>query len=312
VLCDVDPTTFDFVHEQLERIVDQDTLCVVPCHLWGLPADIERSRVIAARAGAWVVEDAAQAMGGVSSGRKLGTIGDVGFFSLGRGKNITCGSGGIIMTNSDPLGDAIGRRYAELPSPSWTQTLAEWLRVVAMACLIHPRLYWLPAGLPMLKLGETVFPLEFPIQKLSAMHATLLGQWERHLAQSNLTRSDHGAYFEERLGLRRATGGERASPYLRFPVLARDGETRDALVTESRRRGLGVSIMYPKAVHQAEEIRAAYPNLHGSFPLAEAIAARLLALPTHQYVSRADREAIGALLAPERVIGYSAQRGVTA
>lgn len=98
-LCDLDASTFDFDYRLLEAAVNEKTLCVIPSHLFGIPSEMDRVNAICREKGVYVVEDAAQAMRGPTKG-KLGTLGDVGFFSLGRGKNITCGSGGIIVTNS--------------------------------------------------------------------------------------------------------------------------------------------------------------------------------------------------------------------
>src|SRR6266550_4678318 len=104
-LCDVNPSTFDFDHALLEQALTPTTLCVIAHHLFGVPSEIERIRARCAAKGIYVIEDAAQAMGVDVNGRRLGTLGDVGIFSLGRGKNITCGSGGIIVTSSPAIAD---------------------------------------------------------------------------------------------------------------------------------------------------------------------------------------------------------------
>ena len=83
-----------------------------PTHLFGIPSDVDRTRRICEEKGIFLVEDAAQAMGVEHGGRKLGTLGDVGFFSLGRGKNISCGSGGIILTSSADIAE----EHPEIPS----------------------------------------------------------------------------------------------------------------------------------------------------------------------------------------------------
>ncbi|HZW36455.1 MAG TPA: DegT/DnrJ/EryC1/StrS family aminotransferase, partial [Candidatus Deferrimicrobiaceae bacterium] len=69
-LCDVDPDTLDFDYGRLEAIVDEKTLCVVPTHLFGIPSDIDRVRRTCEGKGIFIVEDAAQAMGGGSAERK--------------------------------------------------------------------------------------------------------------------------------------------------------------------------------------------------------------------------------------------------
>ncbi|HEX7766321.1 MAG TPA: DegT/DnrJ/EryC1/StrS family aminotransferase, partial [Nitrospira sp.] len=94
VLCDVDQDTLDFNFAELEGLLNENVLCVVSTHLFGRPADTERVKQLCGGKGILVVEDAAQAMGGQTGDRLLGTIGDVGFYSLGRGKNMTCGTGG--------------------------------------------------------------------------------------------------------------------------------------------------------------------------------------------------------------------------
>ena len=142
-----------------------------------------------------MVEDAAQAMGVEDRGRRLGTIGDVGIFSLGRGKNITCGSGGIILTNSAPIAEAIARHYGELEMPRSSEVLKDFVRLVLMTIFIRPRLYWIPAALPFLRLGDTVFPKEIPLKRMSGTKAGLLRSWRSRLTQSNQVRSETATYF---------------------------------------------------------------------------------------------------------------------
>ena len=71
VLCDVDPETLDFKFAELEGLLDENVLCVVSTHLFGRPADIRRVKQLCARKGIFVVEDAAQAMGGQVGDRLL-------------------------------------------------------------------------------------------------------------------------------------------------------------------------------------------------------------------------------------------------
>jgi dTDP-4-amino-4,6-dideoxygalactose transaminase len=154
-LCDIDPLTFDFNLTRLEQSLNENTLCVIPHHLFGIPSDVHRIAGMCKERGIFVVEDAAQAMGGTLGGRKLGTLVDVGFFSLGRGKNITCGSGGVVVTNRGDVADAIGRHSAALEKPTLLEVVKEFAQSVVMSIFIHPSLFWFPDGLPFLQLGKT-------------------------------------------------------------------------------------------------------------------------------------------------------------
>src|SRR6185295_11674869 len=291
VLCDIDSSTFDFDHAELARTLGGDTLCVVAHHLFGVPAGIERIRALCAAHRIVLVEDAAQAMGAASSGRPLGTLGDVGIFSLGRGKNITCGSGGIIVTNSGMVSDAIARLYRPLTAASRTSQLADFVRLVIMTIFIRPWLYWIPAALPFLALGTTVFPKQIPLKRLSGMQAGLLRNWRRRLAGSNQVRAATAAYFSRQLSLRRASDG--AHPYLRLPIVAANAAEKDRLFALSQKRGLGLALAYPTPINEIPEIRSAFDGQR--FPTARTVSERLLTLPTHHWVSDRDRRAIAAL-----------------
>ncbi len=155
VPCDIDPATFDFDHALLEEKLNADTLCVIAHHLFGIPSDMERMGALCAPRGAFVVEDAAQAMGAQDKGRALGTMGDLGVFSLGRGKNITCGSGGIVVTSRDEIARAVSARCRRLEAPRPAEGLKDLVQLMLMAVFIRPRLYWIPAAVPFLRLGQT-------------------------------------------------------------------------------------------------------------------------------------------------------------
>lgn len=291
-VCDIEPNGFDFHEQGLEKRVGGQTLCVVSNHLFGIPSRLDRLRELCQKSGSVVVEDAAQAMGGRVAGRLLGTLGDVGFFSLGRGKNLACGSGGIILTDSDEIAAAIQRQYVQLASPSRMEMAGELLQLVLTALFIHPALFWFPQGLRFLRLGETVFHKDFSMKKLSAMKAGFLRHWRTRLEEANTIRAETAAFFASRLGFR--LQGDGPLPFLRLPVLLESRAAQMRLLSHSREKGLGLSGMYPAPVHQIDEIRSLF---HGEcFPSAEAICERLVTLPTHPLMTEKDKEAICALL----------------
>ena len=294
VLCDIDASTFDFDHELLERTLNDNTLCVVAHHLFGIPSNVERVRALCRARGITVIEDAAQAMGVMSDGRQLGTIGDVGVFSLGRGKNITCGSGGIVITQSDRIGADIRRQWPHLEAPPAAEVLADFAKLLFMKIFIQPRLYWLPAALPFLRLGQTLFPKEVAVKRLSGMQAGLLHDWQRRLQQSNRRRSETAASVSRELSLPLPSGP--SHPYLRLPVLAPTPQRRDRIHWLAKRRGLGVSVAYPTPVNEIAEIRHMFNGQR--FPSARHVAERILTIPTHQWMSDKDTRAIAECVEP--------------
>jgi dTDP-4-amino-4,6-dideoxygalactose transaminase len=285
-LCDINPANFDFDQKLLKEAINENTLCVVPHHLFDIPADMDRVTSLCKERGIFVVEDVAQAMGGSYREKKLGTIGDVGFFSLGRGKNITCGSGGIIITNSDRVAEAIAGHYLGLEEAGVMEAVKEFCRLALMSMFIHPRLYWLPAGIPSLQLGQTLFYKDFPIRKMSGMNAGVLHHWRNRLAESNRTRAKTAAYFSERLRLKSVQ--DTPIPYLRLPILVDSPEVRGRVHLLSRKMGLGITPMYPTPINEIEELRTTFKGR--MFPSASRVAERLLTIPTHGLLSDKDKK----------------------
>lgn len=295
-LCDIDPEAFDFDYKLLEQTINNETLCVIPCNLFGIPSDIDRIKNLCRERGVFVVEDAAQAMGGTYKGKMLGTIGDVGFFSLGRGKNITCGSGGIVMTNSDQIAGAITKHYSNFEDPSIKADLKEFFQLAFMAIFIRPSMYWFPSGLPFLKLGETIFHNDFPIRRLSGMQAGLLNGWQRLIDELNNMRRKNAMYFCERLKISKMP----SIPYIRLPIMVSDGETKERIYSISKKKGLGISQMYPTPINEIDEIRSQFDN--HTFSYAKAAAEVLLTIPTHQFLKEKDKEEIIELFSNQLVV----------
>jgi dTDP-4-amino-4,6-dideoxygalactose transaminase len=87
----------------VERKITRRTKAIMPVHMRGAPADMDRIVEVARRHNLRVIEDVAQADGGSFQGRRLGSIGDVGAFSLQFNKIITSGEGGMVITSDDDL-----------------------------------------------------------------------------------------------------------------------------------------------------------------------------------------------------------------
>ena len=293
VLCDIDPGTLDFNLVRLKSVIGRDTLAVVAPHLLGQPADIVHIRGAAENAGAFVVEDAAQAMGGRDHGRWLGTQGDVGFFSLGRGKNVSAGSGGVIVTNSPSVADALDDMLEGMPSEPVSRQFVELLAVVATRVLLHPLLYWLPAGLPFLGLGETKYDETFPIYRMSNLGAGLLFSWKSRLDRANRSRFHNSRLFLERLPASvhmHVVSKSRESAPLRLPLLMPSAQAKATMCRMAHEQGLGVSALYPATIAKIPELTSMFQSKE--YPGAEAVVSRLVTIPVHQYVTEQDVDRI--------------------
>ena len=98
VFCDIDPFTGCADPADIERRISPHTKAVIVVHLGGMPAEMDAILEIAKRHNIFVVEDCSHAHGATYKGKKVGTIGDVGCFSMQGGKLLPSGEGGVMIT----------------------------------------------------------------------------------------------------------------------------------------------------------------------------------------------------------------------
>ena len=105
VFADIDPGTYNIDPAEIEKAVTKRTRAIIPVHFAGQACDMDRIMAIAEKYGLKVIEDACHGHGAEYKGKKLGSIGDAGCFSFQSSKNLTCGEGGMIITNDENLYD---------------------------------------------------------------------------------------------------------------------------------------------------------------------------------------------------------------
>ncbi len=104
VFVDINPQTYNINVEKIEEKITSKTKAIIPVHLFGQPADMDRILDIAREYDLKLIEDAAQAHGALYKGRQIGSIGDMACFSFYPGKNLGAyGDAGAIVTDDDEL-----------------------------------------------------------------------------------------------------------------------------------------------------------------------------------------------------------------
>lgn len=102
---EIHPRSFNLDPSQVESLITEKTKAIMPVHIFGLPADMPAFEEIAHNHDLLLIEDAAQGHGGKINGQHVSTFGDVGCFSFYATKNMICGEGGMVVTNSDEIAD---------------------------------------------------------------------------------------------------------------------------------------------------------------------------------------------------------------
>jgi len=233
----IDPT-------RISPAITPRTKAIIPVHLYGHPADMDRIRPIAEARGLAVIEDAAQAHGARLHGRACGTFGHAGCFSFYPAKNLGAyGDGGIVVTEDAALADRLRqlRNYGQRDKHEHV--------VVG---------------------GNS---------RLDSLQAAVLSVKLRHLEKWNARRAGHAARYAALLpadGLVLPATLPGATHVFHLYVLRT--RAREALRTHLRQAGIQTGIHYPVPIH----LQPAYADLGygpGSFPVAERLAGEVLSLP---------------------------------
>lgn len=100
VFCDVDKHFWNINPEEVEKKITKRTKAIIPVHLYGCPAEMDRINKIARKHNIFVLEDAAEAHGAEYKGKKCGALGNAAIFSFYGNKIITTGEGGMVTSNN--------------------------------------------------------------------------------------------------------------------------------------------------------------------------------------------------------------------
>lgn len=291
VLYDLDPATLAPEMESLGRALDRGVSAVVVAHLYGQPADVEAVQRVAASAGAQVIEDAAQGIGARFGGAELGAAGSVSVLSLGRGKGWTGGTGGVLLAHDDRGAAIVAQAARELAEGP--RGIADVARLAAQLVLGQPSLYGLPASLPFLRLGETIYRVPHAPRGASCASLGAASRTRRWIETESDVRRANGARLlaaaraSRKVQTVEALHGASAG-FLRLPVL-RVAEGGTAL---GRAQRLGILPGYPRALCELPGFRQRVQNREDDFSGARDLAARLVTLPTHSRLSEGDIQAL--------------------
>lgn len=290
---EIEAETLDFDFAQLEAVPQKKLLCIISASLFGLVNDGSRSLRIARGKDAFLIDDAAQALGALRNGRPAGTFGDVGLYSFARGKALAGPGGGLIITDSEEIAGAIQGEFNTLPALSFAQSAASLLQMLVYSLFLTPRMYWIPNSIPFLKLGITEYVPTFPTTRFSAVSGALLAQLIGSLGEINRIRQRNASVLAQSLRGSPDFVLPMAAPdcqptYVRFPLIAKDEATRHQVLLRLRQAGIGASPFYPSAICEIAGIGRHMAPSDFHRPRAEALSRTLLTLPTHSYVNERD------------------------
>jgi perosamine synthetase len=284
-LYDVDPVTLSADLDSVSRVLAAGVDTIVASHLFGYPADVPAVAALAAEHGAAVIEDAAQGAWGSLLGTRLGAFGPLTVLSFGRGKGMTGGGGGALLSIGERAPDAMSAGRTRIAAP--TSSLRTLAVTTAQWALGRPALYALPSSIPALHLGETIYhpahePRSITSASASLVRAALarasddLAVRRRHadvLALAALSSRDVSA-------VRPIAGAEPG--YLRFPVRLADTRTRNR-----EQPSLGIVHGYPDTLADLAALRS---SLIGDEKLAgtRELQRSIVTLPTHSLLNEKD------------------------
>jgi dTDP-4-amino-4,6-dideoxygalactose transaminase len=308
-LCDLRPGHYDMDPVALRAACDEHTLAIVPTHLAGRVADVADAVAVARSVGAYVIEDAAQALGARHQGVSVGLLGDIGFFSLAADKGLSIYEGGLLLARDPALREHLATTFARQVPRSLLWESRRSLELLGYAALYRPGGLRLAYGAPLrraLRRGDPVaavgddFPLTVPLhrvghwrQRVGARAAARLPAFNARLTAQARQRVQRLRRIEGITVLDDPAGASGIWPFLL--LLLPDEKRRDAVLAQLWQSGLGVSRLFIHALTDYAYLAGVVPPQ--PMPHARDFAARSLSISNSLWLSDADFELICSVLA---------------
>jgi dTDP-4-amino-4,6-dideoxygalactose transaminase len=235
--------------ESVKEAVSERTLAVILAHLGGRRAlDADRIRDLTRNAGAWLIDDQCQSLGGARDGRQWGLDSDFSVFSFGPGKTLTATAGGLLVARERR--DRVEALAKEMPIGDYGEALArfEWLwqrHMVNRSGLDDPQ-----TGAP-----ESAFRQSFDFARISPVDAALvLSQWDKMGAILSRQRGNAEALISllDACQGMRVLGRSDENIWTKLTVQLDQAENRDGIIHWMRRSGIEPEPMY-RPLHRREE-----------------------------------------------------------
>ncbi|MFZ4849483.1 MAG: DegT/DnrJ/EryC1/StrS family aminotransferase [Caldilinea sp.] len=264
VFADIDPVTYTLDPEAVAAAVTPATRAILPVHIYGQPAHMDRLLAIAARHDLVVVEDAAQAHGARWHGRPVGSLGHAACFSFYPGKNLGAyGDAGAITTDDPQLAAEVALLRNHGRRSKYLHEIKGY--------------------------GERLDTLQAAVLRAKLPH---LPTWTAARQRLAARYSERLAPLAERLTL---PGVNPAAEAVWHLYVVRT-QPRDALLDSLQQSGIGAGIHYPTPLH----LQPAYADLgyrRGDLPVTERVAESCLSLPLYPEMTEAQQDAVVAAIA---------------
>lgn len=281
-LIDVCSDSWGYDPGQLQSAFTAHTAAIVAVNLLGVGDQQVLLRNLSEMHGCFLIQDSAQYLPDVTAPTWCG---DVVILSFGRGKPLNLLEGGAVLTR----GTTVAMSSESYREPVRSRILSSPAAALAFNVATHRLVYPLASRLPILRVGETCYtPLrdrQVLPHRFRCRVANALSRY-RTLENYSATRWKERVAEWQAMGIRLlACDGERKpdAQYLRLPLLAPTSRIRDAILRRLTAAGLGASSMYRVPLNRITNVPEAVRR-QGPFPGAEALAARLFTLPTHDGV----------------------------
>jgi dTDP-4-amino-4,6-dideoxygalactose transaminase len=252
VFVDIDPRTFNIDAEKIEDAITPKTKAIMPVHLYGLSAEMDRIMEIAKKYNLMIIEDACQAHGAEFNGRRVGTFGDCGCFSFYPTKNMTTGEGGMITTNNKEIMEK-------------TRLLREHGQKTRYEHVMIGYNY-----------------------RLTEIHAAIGIEQLKKLEEFNKNRIENAKVLSN--GMREYVDVPYVPPntrhvYHQYTIKVKD---RDEFKEKLAKDGIGTGVYYPKLIYQYPPLK----KYARKTKVAEDMISEVISLPVHPSLSGADLDSI--------------------
>ena len=292
ILVDSDPEDLGYNLDSLKKNLARypDTEAILISHLFGIPVNIDQIRNIVGSQ-ILIIDDAAQGYGIKNDDRFLGTAGDCGFYSFGRGKNLALGGGGLIVTNNNSASEKINDYILSFLDRG-TLGIKGMVSIAAYNFATGPVLFNIMSRLPGIELAKNEFNIQFKTATAPAFMTKLLYQMHDKAEIQNQSRLEISARYMELLESNDSLSIPRSRlngqpGCLRFPILMKDAVKKHAILKKEMARQLGLSAMYPRSLNHIDRLSSiSSTDLKG----AEYIAESIITLPTHRFIRAYDQQ----------------------